>query len=530
MNEYLTQFSKRMEVVAVVDSMVGRINKNQEMERLFSEGELDNILMSVLVFIMEMTLSEEQDCTISAITDFLAGILPSFGKQMSLSECEALSRYLIKDILQNKGEIRITRIMDYSSGMKDFSVRLVADKLGDNNQILYELTKQGFDFLFRTKEVDDELGFEIEAIRLRMLINKKNYKKATSQSKYILAMLIEKRNELRQFEQQLRYNIYSVSGEQYDEVVRNVDTMLHEEYEIMREIERMLELAQTRLNEEIRVYASPDEKSRAAQVEIFYITENVQRALALQRELLIKCNDLRTLYLSMLQDALLFQQVRRFDIEEQILTRMERLRFADAISLGEFRANLLTPLLLPDVRRSLNLSLMYERQAKLKETFDGEIIDEEENIENDRALEHVRRRNEIHVLIVQLLFEIAKTRESFLFSDFWEYIKSHKRLTEMTAQRILFLDMLKLYEIHEIDIGKWSKEDIHPMECMGEFDLDYCLARCMDRDNTLFVVERIMIEKTGLRVSCETDTETISIDNLSFEASLSVTNGIDVVN
>ena len=517
MNDYLNQFSKRMEFVAIVDSIVGRVNKNQEIERLFADGELDNILMSVLVFIMETTLTEEQDCTIGAITGFLSDILPSYGHQMSMTQLEELSRYLVKDILQNKGETRSSMVMDYPGGMKSLPVRLVADKLGEGNRILFELTKQGFDFLFRTKEVDDELGFEIEAIRLRMLISKKNYKKAMSQSKYILAMLIEKRNELRQFEQQLRHDVYAVSGEQYDMVIRSVYAMLFEEYEIMSEIERMLEQAQAHLNEETRHNASSNEKSQTAQREIVYISENVQRALELQRELLIKCTSLEKLYLSMLEDALVFHQVKRFDIEEQILGRMERMAFSDASALNSFCASLLTPVFMPDIRKSLNLSVMYQRQAKIRETDDGGgIIDEEETASQSEKLELIRRRNDAHALVIRLLFEFAKGRASFLFSDFWGSIKTHERIEEMAAQRLLFLVMLKLYEIREIDIAKWHEEEIHALECMGEFDLDYCLMRCEQSDGTLLAGIRMIIEKTGQRVVCETDEETVSIDDLSF--------------
>lgn len=529
MKDYLERFSKRMEFVAVVDSIVGRVNKNQEIERQFSDGELDNILMSVLVFIMETTLTEEQDCTIGAITDFLADILPVYGKQMSLAELEDLSRYLVKDLLQNKGEARAFPVMDYFGGRMEFPVWLITDKLDANNQILYELTKQGFDFLFRTKEVDDELGFEIEAVRLRMLINKKNYKKAMSQSRYILAMLKEKRNELRQFEQQLRYDIFSVSAERYDAVTSDMHIMLSEEKEIMQDIERMLDQARKHLVEESRSFVSPDEKSLAARREIFFISENVQRALAMQRELLIKCDNLRRLYDSLLLDSLLFHQIGRFDLEEHILERLENAAFADAADLNELCDDLLAPLFLPDLKRSLNLNLMYERQAKSKDIESGGIIGEDETLDDAGRLERVRLRNDAHILVIELLLEYAKTRATFLFSDFWEYIKRHRHIEKMTAERLVFLDMLKLYEIREIDLVKWREESIGPLDCVGEFDLDYCLTYCFEKDKTLFEIERMIIDRTGEFFSCQADPENsegrVVLDNLRFEVSLNETNG-----
>ena len=513
-----------MEFVAVADSIVSRTNRHQDTERLFQHGEVDNILLSVLVFIMETTLTEEQDCTIDAITEFISDILPAYNKQMSLTEREELSRYLIKDILQNKGEMRTYPIMDYSGGTKNLPVRLVSDKLDNDNKILYELTKQGFDFLFRTKEVDDELGFEIETIRLRMLISKKNYKKAISQSKYLIAMLIEKRNEIRQFEQQMRHDIFSVSGEQYDTTVRNFDATLKEEHEIMRDIEHMVGLAQTRLDEENRLFATSDEKSGAARREIVQISENVQRALGMQRELLIKCEDLRKQFLSLLQDSLSFYQARRYDIEEQLLRRMEGLVFPDMRSLAKLRTGILAPLFLPDLIRTLNLGLPYERQIKLREPANQDTIDEEETINDAAKLERIRLRNEAHVRLISLLLDYAKTRRSFLFSEFWNYIKTHKRLTELTAQRLMFLDILKLYEIREIDFIKWRDEGVHSQDCLGEFDLDYCLTCCIERDNAPYPIERMIVEKTAEWVICEiNDGECIIIDDLLFEVYLNET-------
>ena len=525
--DYLERFSKRMELVAVVDSIVGRANKNQDIERLFSNGELDNILLSILVFIMEMTLTEERDCSIGAIAEFLADILPAYGKRMDAAEIENLARYLVKDLLQNKGETRSSQIMDYNSaGMRGFAVRLVADKLGERNEVLYELTKQGFDFLFRTKEVDDELGFELEAIRLRMLITKKNYKKATSQSKNILAMLLEKRNELRQFEQQLSDDIYSVSGEQYDAVVREVDAMLREEYGVMREIERTLDLARERLDEESRLYGPPDEKSRAARREIGAISANVQRALGLQRDLLIKCDGLRKLYITLLGDSLLFHQVRRFDPEELILKRMERLSFKGAPDIAGFRAGLFAPLFLPEIKRSLNLSLMYDRQIKLREAEADGVFNEDPEAGDGGRLERVTRRNNAHILVVSLLLEFAKTRGSFTFGDFWGHVKTHGRVSEMTDGRILFLDMLKLYETRVIDLAEWRKEGPHPLDCIGEFDLDYCLTCCAEFNDKLYDVERITVDKTGAAVTCAVSgRESVIIDDLRFEVKLSEADG-----
>ena len=524
MIEYLNGFSKRMEFTVAVDSIVNRVNRNQEIERLFMAGELDNIIMSVLVFIMEKTLTEELNCTIEAITDFIGSILPEYGKRMSVIEQESLARYLVKDILQNKGEPRIYPIMDYGAGMREFPVRLITDKLDNRNRILYELTKQGYDFLFRTKEVDDELGFQIETIRLRMLINKKNYKKALSQSQYILAMLREKQNEMRQFDRQLRHDVYSVSGEQYSGMIRGVDSMLREEYDTLEGIERVIGLAAVHLRDESRLRASPDEKTVTAQQEVSLISTNVRRALGLQRDLLIRCESMRKLYLVQLQESIEYHQIKRFNFKEEILEPMEKLAGLDISALNKLRSRLLVPLFLPELNHILNLSLVYDRQAKIKALESEDIIEEDDVQQDDLRLKRLLARNDSHVRVIALLLEFAESHPpKFLFSEFWEYISAQKNLNEITAERLLFLDMLKLYEIREIDFDKWREENDNTAECMGEFDLSYCLARCMNRG---FRLKRLSISKSGEdRFCCEyNNRERVYINNLLFEVNIYETN------
>ena len=45
--------------------------------------ELDNVFFSLLVYIMERTLNENDDCTIEKMAGFLDDTLPAYGKDFS---------------------------------------------------------------------------------------------------------------------------------------------------------------------------------------------------------------------------------------------------------------------------------------------------------------------------------------------------------------------------------------------------------------------------------------------------------------
>ena len=139
MLECLEGFEKRMEFFAVVESIAKRTNKMEKIENQFEANQLDNLIMSVLTYIMEVTLAEEKECTLEDMVQFVREVLPFYGKQFSLEETEEITRYIVKDILQNKGTIRSYQVMNYKNDEQEISIRLIKDRINENHKIVYEL-------------------------------------------------------------------------------------------------------------------------------------------------------------------------------------------------------------------------------------------------------------------------------------------------------------------------------------------------------------------------------------------------------
>ena len=192
MLEFLQGFQERMGFVAAVDSIVGRRNRSTEIEEWFEEEEMDNLFFSLLVYIMEQTLNENDQCTMENMAAFLEKVLPAFQKDFSEEQIYRLTEYMVRDILQNKGEEKTYHVMDYEHGMKEIRIRLIQDKITDGGKIVYQLTDQGYNLLFRTREVDKELDFKLEQLKLKELLKRKNYKHALRQSQELMNMLRQK--------------------------------------------------------------------------------------------------------------------------------------------------------------------------------------------------------------------------------------------------------------------------------------------------------------------------------------------------
>ena len=105
MYEFLEGFQQRMQLIGVVDAVINRRNKKAELENPIGDKEFENLIFSVLVFIMEKTLAEEEECTLKTISGFVNKILEENYKYPHAREAALpVTEYIIKTILQFEGK------------------------------------------------------------------------------------------------------------------------------------------------------------------------------------------------------------------------------------------------------------------------------------------------------------------------------------------------------------------------------------------------------------------------------------------
>ena len=495
--DFLEGFEQRMKLVAAIDSIINRGNRKMEFEKLFESGQLDNIILSVLVFIMERTLTEDEDCTMDSIANFVAQIIPAYSLNLTPEVIRKLTEYIIKDILQNGGEARYYPVMKYGQGMDQLRIRLIDDKLIDDQRgyvLNYQLTDQGYDLLFRTKEVEQEISFTIEELKLRELIKRKNYKKAIGQSANLVQMIRQKKNDIRQFVQKVRENIYDVNIEEFERLVSSTYTLLEEEYGMMNEIREMIVLSEERLKEEENTRGALDEQMTKARSEIAVIRRNINLTIGEQKELILERLSLSRIYKETIADSFALSRARYYDFEQVILKPLEKCAEHNISSLWQ----LLNPLFKANPDRTLNLLTLYERQARLKqeEEFSQSIILEE--LGEDTELSRIKQLNDCNLNFMRSLLEFANLRrESFRFSEFFQALQSNEPLfKELTADDLIFKTMLKLYDLQMIDLKKWKaqQEDV-VANATGELDVSYCLYRIEYTQPDLYGVKKLEILK-----------------------------------
>ncbi|MFZ3132423.1 MAG: hypothetical protein WA125_15345 [Desulfosporosinus sp.] len=526
--EFLEGFEKRMRIVAAIDSIVNRGNRKMDLERLFGAGQLDNLIFSVLVFIMERTLSEDEECTMDSIAAFVRRILPGYGLELAAETIRQVTEYIIKDILQNGGEARYYSVMTYGQGMTELRIRLVEDKLCEDDRsylITYQLTDQGYDLLFRTKEVEQEISFTIEELKLRELIKRKNYKKAIGQSSNLIQMVRQKKNDLRQFMEKIRGNIYDVDIREYERLTGSTYALLEEEYGTMNEILGMITLSEERLREEEQTRGTLDEAMRKARSEITMIRRNIHTTINEQKELILERHHLSSIYKDTLEDSFFLARSKKYDFEQQILARLEQ---CDEQRIPSFW-QLLNPLFKPNPARTLNILSLYEAQSRLRQEDQEAVKIEIEELGEDKERLKAESINAANIELIRGILEFAAEKaEGFRFSQLLTTLKTQEdRYQRLLEGDLLFHSLLKLYDLSDINIREWQQEAHEVVvNATGELDLDYCLT-CIEFDNPeLFGIERLRIVKLGdqmleeelvLRHGEEYFRKSISINDFFFE-------------
>ena len=402
----LEGFDRRMQFLAMAVAIVRRTGRDMELERLFDDQEMDSLIMAVLVFVMEETLEENRDCTLEKISGFLERLLADVKPNFPNGRLRDLTEYIVKTVLKNDGEPRHYTLLHPEKGFQRVRVEFLADakeETGTSFRIHYQLTDQAYDFLFRTKEVENELRFTMEELKLRELIRRKNYGKAIRQSAGLIQMIRQKKRELQQFLDRVRDNVLTIDVGDFESLYKSTFDLLADEYGTMREIRSMLLLAYDHLQAEMAIRDTLDVEMTKALSEMERIRRNLDLAVAEQQAMILERHTVSDMYAGIMKEAFSRRLLNRFDFEAEILKPMTRM---DAASMNQV-FQLLNPLFLPKPPKWLGIGAVYAPQQKLRtteEALPGIVYDGlEEDLEGRRIL----LRNARHVDFTDGLLQYA---------------------------------------------------------------------------------------------------------------------------
>lgn len=197
---------------------------------------LTNIILAVMVYIKERTLSEDLDCTISDVKRFLEDVSHVFSDNV-LYDPALLAKYIIVDVLQNGGEISTFQTFNSHTMLFEIiPVRLIDEEHGK-----YTLTDDAFDFLFRIKDIDSTLDYSVTRFKMQEYMKRDNYSEALQQSRELVSRIRSIKTGINNFILRCRENISKVSVDEYESLVMRIRSLLEDEYKELIDIQKNAE-------------------------------------------------------------------------------------------------------------------------------------------------------------------------------------------------------------------------------------------------------------------------------------------------
>ncbi len=475
--ELLQDFEKRMRFVNLIKYWLQRSKPTEIRELLNNDDDkTDNLILMVMVFIMDSTLRYGERCTKQDITAFLRELADVYGYEPEAAKI--LTDYIVTDVLQSNGKIRL--FDTFNSGDEAFreqsSLILIEQQSGS-----YALTNEAYEFLFRTKEIDNEMDFSVNRFKLQEFVKRGNYGKALQESRELVSRVRNLKTRMDDFMLRCRTNISDVSIDEYEEIVAQVRDSFEDENKQLSDIRTLVSAKlQTIADAEIR----NDDNIGQTEQKIREILENIDTVISEQSRVFNKKFTLSELYADLIDDSFSYFQGGRYDLEQELLLPLQKMQLKDSKEVGK----LFTPLYRPIFPHLFGLDFFYKRQNSVRENSrdDGIDLASDENVKNIDDI-----RNKRYVDIISGLLSYAQKNPVFSLSSYLETI-SKEQLEEQLQEKSLPDVMLKLYGFGEIDVAGWKAAQQEIIVPVGEFDLSYCLS---ELPSELVSMESILICK-----------------------------------
>jgi len=469
--ELLSGFDKRMKFINIARFLLDYSYKDHIKAMIPDREIVDNLIVAVLVFIKERTLGNEQNCRLEDVAEFLDDISCVVPTEFKYDAAE-LARFIIVDVLQKGGVLTNYKVLvPAKESFEQAPVRLIEEEKGT-----YHLTDDGFDFLFRSKEIESELDYSVTRFRLAEYMKRDNYAEALDQSRELVSKIRNMKVSMDDFIRRCRENIAKISVDQYETVVMRVRSLLETEYEELRAIQDNAKERSEKLTQAQQSGVTTEEikKHRIALKEII---GNIQLTIEEQRALINKKMSLSEEYQGILSDSYAMSRYERLSFDQDILALLRQ----GKIPLDMASAYLLFPLTRPAFENRFSVENLYAAQVSIAEVEEEEPEDLDTEAEEEDPAEVRNRR---FLRICTELFSYMRGKDSFKASEFAASLDDNT-LSDFCQENALPLVFLSLYSFQTVSVSGWKASQEMVITPMGEFELSWCLSEMPEEDKQI---------------------------------------------
>ncbi len=523
--DFLYDFSKRVEWVGVVESIISKVNNQNRYNEVFSNNEMTNIVLAILRFILEQSLSTETGCSLKDISSFVDYLFYNY-YELNMDEDSVLkfTRYIVVDVLQNNGVEYYFIADDYINREKiPILIRLIQEDKSrgedDEKKKYYALSEQGYNFLFRTKEVENEMQITIGQLKIKEALKRSEFGKAFEYTNDMLHYVQQQRKNITGLISIIKNNISDIKVEQYKKVINDTMSLLESQFEKFNSIYKMS------INKENLIANSGFAAKEEDLINIDKTKRLLEKILEGHNSLLLEKFNLSGVYIDAIEDSIYFGINKRFDLQKVIVDEIEKHPY----KVSEFH-KIFRPLFMLEAPSFPSVITPYQEQRIVNiienDNQENKIVEDEYDPQKEEEEQNKLIQEQYCSLVKALIdFTIEKNNNTTL-EEFLNHLKSINKYDEFITNKSLFTAILDLYGESPIKVAEILNDDNRRfvMQISAEFDIDYVIGKIMSDEKKYITINELCLESSSGIL--DIITETTVKDNYLEEKHAKITNFI----
>ncbi|WP_026477582.1 hypothetical protein [Alkaliphilus transvaalensis] len=500
--DFLNHFEKRMQHVGMYallnyNSFYKDTLRNYGFDPLY-EGT--NIVFSILIFIMEKSLKEE-DCTIDHISEFVFDINRKyFLKEINRDGAKEIADFMVNTLLGNKGEPMYFSCFNFQKGeYEEVSISYLNNKtiyVDNIRRTSYYLTEEGYHFLLGTLEIESNLKLTVQEFIFKLHLDKADYTKAIDDVKGLFNI---SRIQLQRIEESIRKikeNVLSFSAENYDSILKDNLEIIKKQKDSFQNYRQYVEARQKEIyDSNITMESIKDNEEALEKLNI--IKKYLSKVIYEQQRIIHSHFDFKMVYSNALLDMTAFSVIKRINIKRDLYEPILR-----DITKIKALPKILRPLFIGNLDKVYNIAKAAEKQRVIKQDEDvtEEVYDfDEVSFKEEREAKLRLKKEKYKGVLETVLFELLKTKDQTLtlealLKQSEELSNKSKLVPTIEIFREVMIELLKVGNINIEELRTEAKQSVRE-NSIEIFELNKTLLRLIDTYESFKEIKRIEISK-----------------------------------